>query len=47
MTSLRFEDITALDELFKQSKDKITKLVQDGVKAFVSERPTCPATDRI
>ena len=34
-----------LDELFQASKDKIIKLVEDGVKTFETDRPTCLTTD--
>ena len=35
----------ATDELLKKSKTKIINLVQEGVKIFVPNRPTCLATD--
>ena len=38
---------SATDEVLKKSKTKIINLVQEGVKMFVPNRPTCLATDRL
>ena len=42
--NMQFWDET-MDELFERSKAEIVHLIQEGVKAFEKNRPTCLATD--
>ena len=43
-TRVLFWDDT-MDQVFKRSKDEIIRLVNDGVRTFVRDRPTCLSTD--
>ena len=40
-----FQWTTALDELFRSSKHAIIKEIEEGVRIFEKNRPTCLATD--